>query len=125
MHTGLSHLCSGLGNDAGLPAATFVEGHVRSFHALRRPHKRWGKKGPPLVQVSSTVGKELSRYLEASRGFLATCTSLSVACDASRVGGKDVLLVAILGIQSNGCAKVLWAPPQVTCSCVGQGMTYT
>ena len=61
-------------------------------------------------------GAILPRHLEASRQFFGpkNCAGLVLACDGSRVAGKDVLLVAILGVARDGCKEACWVPPQVT-----------
>ena len=107
------HLVQGLGaasSSAG--PATMVERHVATFHALRKPHRRWGKKGAPRVNVRAGTTSLLLRYRTAAKRFLEQCPTLSVALDASRVGGKDVLLVAILGTAETGEQRVCWAPPR-------------
>ena len=57
-------------------------------------------------------GRGPSRYLAACRDFLPACTSLSVCFDASRVAGKEYLLVRIIGTTPDGRTKACWAPPQ-------------
>ena len=106
------HLVLGRSMHGDAAAATFVEAHVRSFHCLRKTHRRWGKKPAPRVCVQHARGKELCRYMDAGRRFMASCETFAVACDAFRIGGKDILLVAILGFQDARCS-IMWAPPQV------------
>ena len=94
-----AHLCEGLGGEEdNTKQATFVEGHIASFHLLRKNHKTWGK-------ARVATGPILRRYREASRSFLRECRCMSLACDASRIVGKDVLLVACLGTASDGTQK--------------------
>ena len=89
----------------------YIHGFAKNFAALRKKHKRWGKKSAPKVEVDAAVGLELSRYLDASQTFLRQCISISVAFDASRIGGKDVLLVAVLG-STGDKSLICWAPSQ-------------
>lgn len=109
------HLVQGLGqagssNEGG---ATFVEQHVAAFQKLRKTPRKWGKRGPPRPSVFRGTHSLLLRYRDAAKRFLEKCPRLCVALDASRVGGKDVLLVAILGTAEDGSQKAAWAPPQV------------
>ena len=55
----------------------------------------------------------VSRYTVASKDFFSRCMCVSIAADGSRIGGKEVLLVAVLGTTAFGEVKVCWAPPQV------------
>ena len=108
------HLCMGKGVDPEGEPPTFVEQHVRSFHKLRKTHKRWGIKTKPCkITVDRGVGMTLVRYHAACKGFLQNCFCINVACDVSRIGGKDVLLVSLLATDTCGEARVCWAPPQV------------
>lgn len=114
------HLVQGLGADSSAgEAATFVEQHVESFHRLRK-HKKRDAKNPKAAKMNlrRTTSAFLMRYQMAAKAFLSQCPVISVALDASRVGGKDVLLVAILGTSEAGETKVAWAPPQAGSSAV-------
>ena len=102
-----------MGQEAGGERAMFVEQHVRSYVNLRKSHREWGKQSKMAEpRMASGIGSLLSRYLSASAAFFMTCVTLSVAFDASRVGGGDMLLVAILGTDSAGLTQCAWAPPQ-------------
>ena len=109
-----AHLCTGQGADSEVPPANLVTAHVAAFHRLRKPHRRWGKKQRrPRVSFRKGMWGILTRYQDASRSFLRDCAQLALACDASRVGGKDVFLVVVLGTNNSGETRVCWAPPQV------------
>ena len=105
-----------------MEAATLVEAHHISFLRLRKTRKRWGNTKvqfqPPL---SSTTVSILARYRQASNGFCCRCQSISVAMDASRAGGKDLILRMLVGTNPEGDPRCCWAPPQdsasVACSC--------
>ncbi len=48
-----------------------------------------------------------------SQAITEMCIHLTVALDASRVGGKDVLLLACVGTLRDATQQVALAPPQV------------
>ena len=85
---------------------------VHSYLHLRKKHKRWGKKAAPKVSVKSGMHKVLSRYLAASQDHFKQCESVCIAMDASRVGGKDLLLLALFGTTKAGVSRACRAPPQ-------------
>ena len=107
------HMRVGKGVDSVAPT-DLVATRVVAFHRLRKPHRRWGKKQRrPRVSFRKGMWGILTRYQDASRSFLRDCAQLALACDASRVGGKDVFLVVVLGTNNSGETRVCWAPPQV------------
>ena len=53
------------------------------------------------------------RYRTAALDLFALCVTLCVAFNASRVGGKEILIAATLGTNSVGDTKCAWDPPQV------------
>ena len=66
------------------------------------------------MSLERTVAHGLVRYHTATVDFLKRCRCLAVSLDASRVSGKDILLVAVIGWPADGGKpKVAWAPPQV------------
>ena len=106
------HLAQGKGQEGAGEPAYSPEGHVQAFKRLRTQHRRWGKKTKQATPaVDRGRGAQLSRYLAASKDFFGRRSSLTVALDASRVGGKDLLLAAVLGCTGTE-TKCAWAPPQ-------------
>ena len=93
----------------------FIGAHVASFKAFRKKHRRWSKKSQPEPRAGTAVASVMSRYLAASRTFFdpAQISVLSLACDASRVSGKEIMLVVLLGTRHDGETRACWAPPQV------------
>lgn len=106
------HLAQGLGGLDEQGNAPHVEAAARDFCRLRKKHKRWSKRRQPVPGIGAAQGRMLSRYLEACKCFLRTCTEINIACDGSRVGGKEILLVAVLAKNKDGVLKTMWAPPQ-------------
>ena len=107
-----AHLCSGLGSTEG--SAHIVAAHVAAFTRLRKPHKRWGKQKDPKHKAHIGQRMQLCRYLESCRSFLKDCHEFCIAYDASRIGGKEVLLLVLLATSHNEHTKACWAPPQVS-----------
>ena len=107
----------GFARDGVEDPATFVEQNVQNFHRFRkkRVKKRAGCATLSQARVicHRGVGMILTRYREACRAFLKLCFHISLVCDASRVAGKDVMLVAVLGTDAHGKTKAMWCPPQV------------
>ena len=54
----------------------------------------------------------MQRYLSVGRRLLADCQVLSVTCDATRLGGRELFAIALGGRTADGYITV-WAPPQV------------
>ena len=112
-------LVQGGGQDSSADRSTFPEAHAAAYRRLRKPHRRWSKKGPKLAfSLAKQRGCMLVRYLQACKDHLSRCTSLSVCLDASRVSGKDYLLVVVIGTNPEGETLACWAPPQVLASVV-------
>lgn len=55
----------------------------------------------------------MHRYLSAGRRLLADCQVLSLTCDATRLGGREVFAIALGGRAAGGEYITAWAPPQV------------
>ena len=91
------HVIMGRGIEAPgtLAPAIFVERHVASFVRFRKPHTRWGKKGPPKPCVSTGRNQILSRYRQAS---------------------IDFLIVPFCGCI-HGCIQCWWTGPSVIAAC--------
>lgn len=53
----------------------------------------------------------LAKYWQASNRFMARAGPRSVACDAARIGGQDMLASVVLAFV-DGRSRALWAPPQ-------------
>ena len=106
-----SHLCQGLGSHEEV--ATNVNTHVNAFRRLRKPHRRWGKQAASH-SVDTGQGLMMTRYLESCRSFLKNCHQYTIAYDASRIGGKEVLLLVLVATCCvSGHTRACWAPPQV------------
>ena len=105
----------GSGEQAEERGDVFIGAHVASFKAFRKKHRRWSKKSQPEPRAGTAVASVMSRYLAASRTFFdpAQISVLSLACDASRVSGKEIMLVVLLGTRHDGETHACWAPPQV------------
>ena len=112
-----THLSMGLGGeDAGSDPTPFVEANVKHYLRLRKRHRKWGKKlKPAKPSAQRGVSMILSRYLATSQQFFSVenCSNIVISCDASRVGGREVLLVALLGTSHSGDTRVCWAPLQI------------
>ena len=104
----------GLGSEGG-EAATFIDQHVRAYLSLRKPLRRKDGRLAPKFSAQGGIQQILVRYLDAARHFFAPdrMSALSIAVDGSRVGGKDVFLIAIFGTDRDGVSKAAWGPPQV------------
>ena len=48
------------------------------------------------------------------RQILGSCSCFILVCDASRVGGKDVLSIAAFGLPAGGQPKNCWPPARVS-----------
>ena len=55
----------------------------------------------------------MQRYLSVGRRLLADCQVLSVTCDATRLGGRELFAIALGGRTAGGEYLTVWAPPQV------------
>ena len=55
----------------------------------------------------------MHRYLSVGRRLLADCQVLSVTCDATRLGGRELFAIALGGKTAGGEYITVWAPPQV------------
>lgn len=107
------HLVLGRGADSSDRPATFPSQHVRSFHLLckDRVSNSSGRQHP----VSFAAGRRsiMHRYLSVGRRLLADCQVLSVTCDATRLGGRELFAIALGGRTAGGEYITVWAPPQV------------
>ena len=92
----------------GSEDATFLEQHVRSFISLRRTRKKWGSQSVPRPNVRAGAHMILSRYLSAYKEFFSInkVKTLSIAFDASRVGGREILLCTLMGTSADGVRKI-------------------
>lgn len=98
-----------------LAKPTTEEEKLWVFLTAGQTHKRWGKQ--KATQHSAIRGQRLmlSRYLESCRSFLKNNHEFTIAYDASRIGGKEVLLLVLLATCNvSGHTKACWAPPQVS-----------
>ena len=106
------HLVQGKGIQEDGERDTFVEAHCRSFIRLRKRRSLWGNKPQKAPSLNRGTGAMLSRYRAACVDCFSHCLSLGVALDGSRVGGKEMLLIVIVGTNPEGETKCVWAPPQ-------------
>lgn len=107
------HLLEGRGVEGSSSRTPMVDAHLRSFHFLRKKHKRWGKRPQPRPSRRTAEPRLQSRYLEACRQWVRQSQHLCMVFDATRVGQKEILLCAILGTLPSGEQKAMWCPPQV------------
>lgn len=110
------HLQDLLGQGGGATGSTDLavvpEAHNRSFKALRKQHTRWGKKKAAQPNIERGRRVMLCRYQAACKDHFSKCSSITVALDGSRVGGREMLLVIVFGTDGEGNSFAAWAPPQ-------------
>lgn len=103
------HLVLGFGTSAITGSATFSTQHTRSFFSLCRG-RVWGRK---QFSTARAQGSVLSRYLHTGMAHFESATDLCLSLDGSRVGGREFLLVFLVGRASDGRWAAMWGPPQV------------
>ena len=108
------HLAEGLGVKGRPERAVFAGQHHRSFLALRKQHRRWGKKTAPHPRARVGIQQVMVRYQAASRYFFhwERMWHICMCFDGSRVSGKEVVLISITGTDVDGVTSCCWAPPQ-------------
>jgi len=99
-----------------------------SFCGAKRPRRFRGEgkqtvKGKHKgkgINVARCPGKHLLRRQMASNHWLSRCRGVCISADATRLGGKDRLMVAICGPDAAcGLTEALWAPPQALLRSLG------
>ena len=75
------------------------------------------------LHLDNTRNNQLVRYLDVSRKALGSLQHLFVLTDARRLGGKEVALFAVAGVDLDRVAHFAWAPPQASPSVVPRNMT--
>ena len=109
----LDHLAMGEGcgkSSSSANRAAFPAQHMRSFLSLCKGRLKSKKKA---IQPTVVQGSILSRYLHLGTSLFLTARDVSIAGDASRIGGKDMQLFLITAKMPNGEWISMWAPPQV------------
>ena len=103
-------LALGRGASGSGPPARNPDSHVRSYIALSK-HTIQLKP----IKMATWVHSACVRYLHVGREHMAKYKRYAVACDGTRIGGHDVMMVLIMGMADDGSEyKVMWAPPQVS-----------
>ena len=103
------HIVLGCGG-SGSERASFPGQHTRSFMALSGARLR-GKKAK--ISVGRCQTSVITRYLAVGKASFCSVKDLAIACDGSRVGGKELLQILLVGRAPSGLWKCMWAPPQV------------
>ena len=123
----VEQVCQGEGVSGALRSSNPFA-FAKNFCKTKRPRRARGKgkqtvKGKQKVKginVARTHAKHLLRMQMASKHWLSRCRGVCIAADATRLGGKDRLMVAITGTDAaSGLTKALWAPPQVLLRSLG------
>ena len=107
----LDHVVEGKGARDKFVRATFSRHHVRSFVACSRGRLRV-RRSLMNVNIASHECFMLHRYLSVGRRVLGSCNHLSVACDGTRLGGRELYMYIVSGRTTSGTYLTMWAPPQ-------------
>ena len=96
----------------GAKRATNPFAFARNFLSSRG---HFGEVEVKVLDVKAQHTVQLSRGLSAQREFLSSCLGFCIAADATRLSGKDRLMLSIVGrsVHRLGETKAMWAPPQV------------
>ena len=100
-----------LGQEAG--RATSARTGAKAVQLMHRI-RRWKVRRISDTADSSVVEGRAALYEQSCRDAFGPdrCRHLSIALDASRVGGRDTLFLAV---YSPELGEAMWLPPQVMC----------
>lgn len=98
----------------GAPRAHLKEAHMRAYLTLVAGRTKTGRRRH--FSIDSLRNFSLWRYAYVGKQFLQTCRRFSIALDGTRLGARDILLMALMGIDDDGHAEVMWLPPQAALS---------
>ena len=107
------HLVLGRGTASSDRPATFPSQHLRSFQLLCKDRVSVSSGRQPNISFATGRRSIMHRYLSVGRRLLADCQVLSVTCDATRLGGRELFAIALGGRTAGGEYLTVWAPPQV------------
>jgi hypothetical protein len=88
--------------------SSFPGQHAKSFLAVSKD--RW--KGKKSICVNLAQGSLLARYKEVGAQQFRLLKDIAVACDGSRVGGREIIQFLLVGRTPSGRWTCMWAPPQ-------------
>ena len=95
------------------PRSALPRLHCKSFMKAAK-YRLVGKRG---LNPSAGQASILVRYRDVGRGYFENMEDVAIACDGSRIGGREVLLVLAVGRDASGAWRSMWAPPQVVLEC--------
>ena len=88
--------------------SSFPGQHAKSFVAVSKDRLQ-GKKG---ISVNLAQGSLLARYREVGSLHFRMLKDVALACDGSRVGGREIIQFLLVGRTPSGKWVCMWAPPQ-------------
>lgn len=98
----------GGGASSSSSIAAFPGQHARSFLSLAADRL----KGRASMDVHKSQGGLLARYLHVGQAHFSQVTDIAIACDGSRVGGREILQLLFVARAPKGEWRCMWAPPQ-------------
>ena len=91
--------------------ATAVAQHCSSVMQFFAKGLRF--KGVGQIVASRTEQSLCLKLLANAKLHFAQCSGLCLAADATRLGGRDILLVLVSALGDDGCCRAAWVPPRV------------
>ena len=70
----------------------------------------------PLGREGWLMGWDFRSSQDHGKEHFSQCRGLSLACDGSRVGGRELFAGALVATNGSGTTRAMWVPPQAAAS---------
>lgn len=105
----IDHLAMGQGMEPSARGAVNVDSHMNAYFTLVAGRTAKGKKR--RFSVSTAKDFICNRYQYVGKRWMAKCSNFCLSMDATRLGGRDTMAMALMGLCEEG-DMTMWVNPQ-------------